>query len=335
MNPTSKIRVGIIGLGDWGECHLQAFQAVPGAEVAAICDLNEERVRMLAERYHIEKVYTNDSDMFSRDDIDLVSVVTYEKSHLQPVLHSLQSGKHVLVEKPVSTVAEEAAQMERTAKEHGKMLFPGHVLRFDSRYAGIYRSIRNGDIGNPVSMYLKRSRKRSMFSIYKRTHTVYMSTVHDIDIAIWYAGSKVSKVKAWGRKPADADVPDILWAMLQFENGVVAVLESDWLTPDRSGVDSNDFAEVIGESGIVRLDAASPGYHLLNDISGRVPADFHIHYSLAGQYGGALTAQMEYICGCIRKGIEPVYTSFADAVHGIEIANAIERSMITGAEVEL
>lgn len=327
-----SVKVGIIGLGDWGECHLQAFQTVPGVEVVAICDRNEERVRLMAERYGVAHAYTNDQEIYSRDDIDLVSVVTYEKSHLQPVLDSLRSGKHVLVEKPVSVVAEEVSQMARAAQEAGKMIFPGHVLRFDARYAGMKQAISSGEIGRPLSLYMKRSRKRSMFEIYKRTHTVYMSTVHDIDIALWYAGGRVNRVQAWGRTPSGADVPDLLWAMLHFDHGGVAVLESDWLTPDHAGIDNNDFAEVIGESGILRLDVASPGYHLLQDRTGRQPADFYIHYSLAGQYGGALTAQMDYVCRCVREGTERGYTSFADAVHGIEIAQAIERAIKSGVE---
>lgn len=328
-----QVRVGIIGLGDWGVCHLQAFQSLPHVKVVALCDIDENRVQALAEQYQVERYYTDLQQFLAHGDMDLVSVVTYEKDHLAPVLQSLQAGKHVLVEKPVSIEENEALQMEQMAQQCGKIIVPGHVLRFDSRYVGMYQAIRNGEIGELASIYMKRSRKKSMFATYQRTHTVYMSTVHDIDLALWYTESKVRKVKAWGRKPPGAEVPNLLWAMLQFENGAVAVMESDWLTPDHAGVDNNDFAEVIGDSGLLRLDVASPGYHLFNDHAGRAGADFHIHYEVAGTYKGALTAQMEYVSECVRLGQSPQYTSFTDAVHGIEVANAIERSIESGAEI--
>lgn len=129
------------------------------------------------------------------------------------------------------------------------MVVPGHLLRFDSRYAQIYESLHNGELGRPVSIYLKRSRVKSLFETYQRTHTVYELTVHDIDTAIWYAGSKVKKVKAYGRSVMKADVPDILWACLEFENNVIAVLESNWMTPDRAGIAMADQTEVIAGKG--------------------------------------------------------------------------------------
>jgi predicted dehydrogenase len=333
--PLSKVKVGIIGLGDWGVCHLQALQSLPQFEVTAVCDLNEARMRELADRYGIAGVYGNSAELCADPGLDLVIVATYEKGHLEPTLQALRAGKHVLVEKPVSTVAAEAREMQRVAAEQGRIIVPGHVLRFDSRYASVRRAIAVGAIGKPVSLYMKRSRPKSMFAIYKRTHTVYMSTVHDLDIALWCAGSRVRKVKAWGRRVTGADVPDLLWATLEFANGAIAVLESDWLTPDRAGVGTNDYLEVIGDAGTVRLDASNPGWRMWNDADGAIPADVHFHYGLADVFAGALKEQLGYVCRCIAEGRQPDYISFADAVHVIEVANAIEQSIDSGREVEL
>src|SRR5690606_5402757 len=126
-----------------------------------------------------------------------------ENEHFGPVIGALTSGKHVLVEKPVSTKLEEAAEMAKVAAEHGKFIFPGHLLRFEPRYADIYNAIRSGRIGEPQSMYLKRGRTKGMFRTYKRTHTVFELTVHDLDVAIWYAGSRVKSVKAYGKAVND------------------------------------------------------------------------------------------------------------------------------------
>lgn len=321
-----KVKTAIIGVGSWGECHLQTYMDIPSVEVVAICDQNEERLKTAVQKYGVFNAYLEPTAIWERNDIDLVSVVTYEKNHLQPVLQALRSGKHVIVEKPITTDLQEAKLMLDEAIKCGKMVVPGHLLRFDSRYAQIYESLHNGELGRPVSIYLKRSRVKSLFETYQRTHTVYELTIHDIDTAIWYAGSKVKKVKAYGRSVMKADVPDILWACLEFENNVIAVLESNWMTPDRAGIAMADQTEVIAEKGTAHFETSHSGLHLWKDESGRTTPDLHIHYTLAGRVFGALKNQLEYLSHCISTGMAPDQVSFADAVHGIAVAKAIEVS---------
>ncbi|MDF2724480.1 MAG: dehydrogenase [Paenibacillus sp.] len=326
-----KIRVGVIGLGSWGSCHLEAFHAMPQVEVVAVCDRNEERVKQLADQYGVAHAYSKSEDLIARTDIDLVSIATYENEHYGPATAALRSGKHVLVEKPISTKLEEAAAMAKTAEENGKFIFAGHLLRFEPRYADIYAAIQSGKIGAPHSMYLKRGRTKKMFQTYKRTHTVFELTVHDLDIAIWYAGSRVKSVKAFGKAVNDDVVPDILWSCLQFENGTMAFLHSNWMTPDEVGFVMNDAAEIIGANGTAQFANSGSNLQLWDD-SGRASPDYFIHHTLNGSSFGALREQLTYICGCVASGKKPEYTSFADAVHGIAVAEAIIRSCASGQE---
>ncbi len=330
-----KIKVGIIGLGSWGECHLEAYCSIPSVEVVAICENNKSRLEEITARYRGLDVYSNAEQFWERDDIDLVSVVTYEKAHLEPVMRALKSGKHVLVEKPVSTVLDEAIQMQETAQQYGKFVAPGHLLRFDARYAQIYEALHDEGLGKPISIYLKRSREKKLFATYQRTHTVFELSVHDIDTAIWYARSRVTKVKAYGRHAMGADVPDILWSCLEFENGVLAVIESNWMTPERAGLAMDDCTEVIGEKGVAHFETRNSGLQLWGDQSGRVSVDQHIHYRVGGKIHGALKEQLEYLCECIRMGVSPERVSFPDAIHGIQVAHAIEQSARTGQEITL
>ncbi|PYI57292.1 Gfo/Idh/MocA family protein [Paenibacillus flagellatus] len=326
-----KTKVGIIGLGSWGGCHLEAFRSMPQAEVVAICDRNEERVRELADRYSIAHAYTNSEELLARDDIELVSIATFESEHFAPAIEALRSGKHVLVEKPVTTKLAEAIEMQRTAEERGKFIVPGHLLRFEPRYADIREAIVSGRIGAPHSMYLKRARTKSMFRTYKRTHTVFELTVHDLDLAIWYAGSRVRTVKAYGKAVHDEVVPDILWSCLEFENGTLAFLHSNWMTPDEAGIVMNDSIEVIGANGTAQFANGGSDMQLL-DARGRATPDYSIHHTRNGTSTGALREQLTYLCDCAAGGTAPSYVSFADAVHGIAVAEAIIRSCASGKE---
>lgn len=327
-----KVRVGIIGLGSWGSCHLEAFSSMPQAEVVAVCDMNGDRAKELAVRYGVPHAYSDSDSLLNRDDIDLVSIVTFENDHFGPTIRTLESGKHVLVEKPVSTKLSEAVEMQKTAERNDRFIFAGHLLRFEPRYAEIYNAIQSDRIGAPESMFFKRSRTKKMFETYKRTHTVYELTVHDLDLAIWYAGSRVMKVKAYGKKVNDTVVPDILWSSLEFANGTIATLHSNWMTPQESGIIMNDAVEVIGGKGIAQFENSGSNLQLW-DAAGRCSPDFFIHNTLNGSSFGALREQLTYICGCVSDGRKPEYTSFDDAVHGIAVAEAIIHSFESGQEV--
>ncbi|WP_409344109.1 Gfo/Idh/MocA family protein [Paenibacillus sp. MBLB4367] len=328
------VKIGIIGLGSWGESHLEAFRSLPQAEVAAVCDTREDRLNELADKYGVPHRYTQYEKLLERTDLDLVSVVTFEKHHLAPVLLALRSGKHVLVEKPVSTNVQEAEEMARTAAENNRFILPGHLLRFDPRYASIHQSLQKGEIGRPLSIHSKRSRQKSLYATYRRTHTVYELMIHDLDLAIWYAGSRVQTVRAYGLGQSPAEAPEILWACLEFANGAMAVLHSNWMTPDEAGIAIADSIEVIGDKGTAHFETSLSGLQIWN-ASGRQSPDTNIHAKLLNQTVGSLREQVMYICRCLAEGTVPDHLSFEDAVHGVAVADAIVQSCSTGREVRL
>ncbi len=327
-----SVKVGILGLGRWGMCYLEAFNSLSQAEVVAVCDRSQERLNKAKDEYGVRRTYRDADEMMAQEDIDLISVVTFEDQHLEPTLKALHAGKHVLVEKPVTTKPSEARQMLEAAKASGKLLLPGHLLRFDPRYAAIKTATLTDEVGVPVSMYMKRSRERYLFDTFQRTHTVYELMIHDIDLAIWYAGCRVAKVRAYGKSLSGSASPEVLWANLEFANGTIAVLHSNWLTPDAARIEIADAIEVIGRSGTAHFETSQAGLHIWND-RGRHTPDMNIHVKLHGQTVGSLREQLTYICRCIAQGAAPSVISFEDAVHGIEVADAIVVSCETGKDI--
>ncbi|SDE10296.1 Predicted dehydrogenase [Paenibacillus sp. UNCCL117] len=329
-----RLQVGIIGFGSWGECHLEAYRALPFVEVAAVCDADPVRRRIASEQYGVPLVVERPEELLAQKGIRLVSIVTFERNHLQPTLLALQAGKHVLVEKPVTTDVEEAKRMLSAAAEAGRWIAPGHLLRFEPKYAEVRRLIEGGQLGEIASLYLKRSRQSSLYATYKRTHTVYELTVHDIDQAIWYAGSRVKQVYASGRFLSGAEAPELLWAQLLFDNGVVAMLHSNWLTPDAAGLAIHDYTEVVGAKGIVQFDTHAAGVQLLG-AAGRTTTDLSVHHRQGGRVIGALKEQLSYLSQCALRDQWPDEVSFEDALHGIEVAQAIVQSAARGEVVGL
>jgi predicted dehydrogenase len=329
-----RLKVGIVGLGSWGLSHLEAYRDLPFVEVVAVSDIRPERRQLAQERYGIPHAFEDAESMMKMPDIGLVSVVTFEQQHLEPVLLALSAGKNVLVEKPVATRLEETRAMQEAARKYGKFVVPGHLLRFEPKYAEIRRMIAEGELGPVASIYMKRSRESSLFRTYRRTHTVHELMIHDLDQAIWYAGSRVKRVYATGRFPKNTESPDVLWAQLTFENGIIAVLHANWMTPDEAGIAINDCTEVIGEKGIAHFDTHAAGVQLWGT-GGRRTSDLSVHHNLGNRVIGALKEELSYVSLCALTGTTPDVLSFDDAVHGLEVAEAIVISAKEGRVVDL
>ena len=193
----TPVRVAVVGLGAWGECHVETLAVLAGAELVAVCDARVERAAEVAVRFGVEAISAE--DVWARDDIDLVSIATPAPYHLEAVLAALGAGKHVLVEKPVALRADDARQMQSAARANGKLLVPGHILRFDARYAEVKRRLDAGQIGAPLSLFSRRARPQCQLQIHGATHTALVLMAHDIDIALWWSGSRVKSVRAFER----------------------------------------------------------------------------------------------------------------------------------------
>src|SRR5690242_1732240 len=109
-----KVRIGMIGCGLFGESHLQAFRAVRTAEIAAVFDTDAARAAAIAKEFGIPRVCGSLEEICGLP-LDALDVVTPEELHLEPVLAGIAAGKHIFVEKPLSTDLEQCSRMIREA----------------------------------------------------------------------------------------------------------------------------------------------------------------------------------------------------------------------------
>ena len=117
-----KIRIGIIGVGIIGKSHLEKYSKIEGAEIVAVCDVNEQEARNVAEKYNVPSVYTDFREMLQRDDIEAVDVCLHNNFHEPVTIAALEAGKHVYCEKPIAGTYLDGKKMVDAAKEFGKKL---------------------------------------------------------------------------------------------------------------------------------------------------------------------------------------------------------------------
>lgn len=125
-----KIKIGVIGVGNISGCHIEAYLKNPNVELYAFCDINEEQLKKRGEQYEITRLYTDINEFLALDEIDAVSVCTWNSAHADCAIAALNAGKHVLCEKPMSISKAKAEEMKEAADKNGKLLMIGFVRRF-------------------------------------------------------------------------------------------------------------------------------------------------------------------------------------------------------------
>jgi len=263
MELSERVRVGLVGLGRFGKLHAAVLAALPGVELAAVCDPQPDEVAALSARYEGARGFTDFKEMLNAADLDAVFLVSPEPFHADQALAALSRGIATFTEKPLAMTASEGERVAAAATAAGVPLQVGLVLRFDTQQALLKSEIDRGALGQVVSLRAKRNVSKAWFPDYgDRAHTIYETTIHDIDLLLWYANSPITRVQALERHPSRLRYPDGCWALVEFESGAVGILETSWLvpagapanvvTPDWRGTIDAEI-EVIGDVGTGRI----------------------------------------------------------------------------------
>ncbi len=126
------VRVAVIGAGFMSQvAHIPNFTRAEGCEVVAICDVRERLAKMVAERYHVPRVYRSHEEVADASDVDACVVVVPDELHAPISIDLLKSGKHVFVEKPMATNVRDAREMVRAAERGGAILMVAYMKRYD------------------------------------------------------------------------------------------------------------------------------------------------------------------------------------------------------------
>jgi predicted dehydrogenase len=322
------LRFGVIGLGEFGVVYLASLaelRDVLDLQTVAVCSRSAARARELAARYDVPRWYDDPSE-FARDaEIDVVCVVTAEADHTVPARAALETGKHVIVEKPLATNLDEADVLIATAARAGRQLLVGHLLRFAPLYRGIAARVHAGQLGEIASLHTRRNRPGRAVARYRRTHPVLETGILDIDVMLWLTRSRVIRVSAVTRTINPGPTPDLVWGILEFASGAVGVLETSWLAPVEGGVFTDDALSVVGTRGTARIDLSrapaatwsASGYEVLDPFYS--PA-------IGAEVAGAFRDQMISFITSIRAGCPNEQVPLADVRHGLAVALALVRA---------
>jgi UDP-N-acetylglucosamine 3-dehydrogenase len=331
-----QIRCGVIGLGWFGEHHVDALQQLPLVEVAAVCTRTEGRLKEIKDKYRVPKAYTNYKDMLADKDIDMVTVVTHIKDHLRPTVDALAAGKHVFLEKPMADSVEDCDTIIAAAAKAGTCFMVGHICRFDTVYALAKEEIEAGNLGTIISMHARRNLAKWITpSHLKKISSLFGDGVHDFDLMMWYSGARPKTVYAQSLNTRP-ELPndDLGWAMFRLDSGAIAVIENVWCLPENAPYAIDARMEIIGTKGAIYIDNSGGGYTVLKEGSGVSFPQSTYWPKVHGQRRGFLKEELDYFTRCIASGEKPTVIRPEESrlvVHAVKTAerSAKENRVIT------
>jgi nucleoside-diphosphate-sugar epimerase/predicted dehydrogenase len=147
-----NLRVALVGCGRISAYHVAAIKAIPGADLVAVCDLDDGVAREAASQYGIRGCYTDVESMLRELRPDVVHLLTPPKSHLALARIATKYRAHLYIEKPLASSLADAEAIAELAREGGVQVCPGHSRLFDPVFVEACRRIRCGDIGRVISI---------------------------------------------------------------------------------------------------------------------------------------------------------------------------------------
>lgn len=349
------IKVGVIGTGGISGVHLGGYSRNPNVEIYALCDINEKNLAKRAEEYKVSRTFTDYREMLALKELDAVSVCTWNSAHAECAIAALRAGKHVLCEKPMALNTAQAQEMEKAAKENGKLLMIGFVRRFGNDCAVLKDFIDSGSFGEiyyAKAQYLRRKGcPGGWFGDKSRSGggPLIDLGVHVIDLCRYLMGGPqpVSVYGATFNKLGDRrhikdargysstvvskddifDVEDMATALIRFDNGAVLSVEASFSLNIEKDVGN---IELFGTKAGCKLDPELTIFTDMNDYL----ANVKLSQSTALSFDGLFDNEINHFVECIETG-KPCRNPAQDGVTLMKILDGIYESARTGHEVLL
>jgi UDP-N-acetylglucosamine 3-dehydrogenase len=324
-------RVALLGAGEWGQLHARVLASLPGVDLAVVCDPELPLAQRVAGPLGVAS--TDDVAAVIEDAaVDAVVIASPEDVHASQAESAVRSGKHALVEKPVALTSSDAQRLVDVVRETGKVLMPGHILRFVPAYAVVREGL--SDQARVHSVFARRNVPVTRFSGHQRTHTALMSLAHDLDLILWYLGGQEPE-RAYAverRTLPDPGNPDVFWGIIEFSGGTVACVESLWTIPPGGSRYVDAELELSTDEGFITVRNPDDAVTLVRDDKTSHPATT-LDLQTGGHRFGALREELLHFVALARGEAKHPLVTIDDAAKVIALAEMLMRSAQRGVPV--
>jgi predicted dehydrogenase len=225
MSPTT---IGIIGCGYWGPNLLRNFAENEGASLRWMCDLDVKRLETLGRRYPSARTTPDCGQLFNDPQLSAVAIATPVSTHFNFAKAALQSGKHVLIEKPFTATVAEAEELIELAERNNLTLMVDHTFIYTGAVRKIKEIVKSGELGELLYF----DSVRINLGLFQRDiNVVWDLAPHDLAIMDFIIDRKPLAVTATGSCHVERGIENIAYVMLRFPEEFIAHFHFNWLSP--------------------------------------------------------------------------------------------------------
>lgn len=343
------MRYALIGCGRISTNHIKA--AVNNhLEIVAVCDVIPEHMEAVLKKHSLEnreniKRYTDYKAMIAENDLELVSIATESGIHAEIALECIESGIHVIIEKPMAMSIQDADAIIQKAEEKKVKVCACHQNRFNVAVQKMRQALEQGRFGklSHGSVHVRWNRNQDYYKqaswrgTWKQDGGALMNQcIHGIDLLRWMMGDEIDEVYGVTRQQFHhyLEAEDIGMAVVKFKNGAVATIEG---TTNVYPQNLEETLYLFGEKGTVKLGGKSTNNIDVWDFSDETDADNGnkgLEEITSNVYGNGHTSLFADMVSAIEEDRVPYVDAYAGK-RALELVLAVYKSQKEGAPVKL
>jgi predicted dehydrogenase len=300
------VNIAVIGAGYLGKFHAQKYAALDNCQLVGLVDSNPSTVEEMANLYPEAKASTDFLALI--DDVDAVSIVTSTPFHYEIAKQFLSRGKHVLLEKPMTSTTEQAEELIKIAKDQHCILQIGHIERFNPTVLAMDEHMQQ-------PKFIESQRLSPFKARGTDVNVVLDLMIHDIDIILSIVKSDIESIQASGMSVLSDDI-DIANARITFTNGCMANV-----TASRVSTKSERKLRLFQGNAYFSADLEIHELKVYTRENSEINAQ-----SFNFEKSDALLAEITHFLDCIANDTQPL-VSGTDGLRALHTANQIANTI--------
>ena len=326
---TRRVRVGVIGCGEWGKHLVREFAQANFASLVSCCDSSAERLEGIRRAYPKIKPVNDAAQLLRDPSIEAVVIATPAVTHADLTVEALQSGKHVFVEKPIALSVADARRCIEAARRANRKLMVGHLLLYHPAFLMVKRLTDSGELGQVRYIYTQRL---NLGRIRTDENALWSLAPHDISMILQLLGGEPVSVSARGAGYIQEKIEDVVFVTLHFSDGKLGHIHLSWLDPHKIRK-----VTVVGSQKMVTFDDMEPTEKIrVYDKGAMREYDSYGDWWITMRSGDIqiprvdltepLRLECQHFLECVREDREPL-SNGEDGLHVLRVLDAAQRSL--------
>ena len=325
MTTYGDLHVALVGCGYWGKNHARVLDGL-GPRLT-YCDSDAALLGAVSAAYPGHETTAELGSVLADASVDAVVIATPAATHFDIALAAVESGKHVLVEKPMALSPSEGLRLVEVARAASRTLMVGHLLRYHPAVETLAQLVRSGELGQIRYIY---SNRLNLGKVRREENALWSFAPHDVSVILHLVDEQPDAVSSTGGAYLQAEVADVSLSALAFPSGVRAHIFVSWLHPYKE-----QRLVVVGSSAMAVFDDMEADNKLtlhrddVQLVDGQFVATRSSPRSVDVNSAEPLVEEDRHFLDCVVSGRRPC-TDGREGLAVLKVLDACQRSLDSG-----